>query len=182
MSDIQVEDHVACPLCHGSGKLRETYVYKSENRYDYGGENVQRTETCFLCVETPGRVSSEQKLHWEQMQLCPICKGSGGKRFWSWVEGEQGTSKDFAFTPCNLCRGQRRVTQVQLEAHEQQNSKLRFWGVGCTAGMVIVGLFLVTQLLTAVVRGTPWFQCCPLPSFLTPAVMMLPIMMKARWL
>lgn len=181
MSDIQADNHVVCPVCDGSGKLRETYVYKSQNRYDYDGENIQRSENCFLCMENTGRISTEKKAQWDQMQLCPICKGTGGKRFWSWVEDEQGTSKDFTFTPCNLCQGQRRVTVAQLETHQRQNFNLRFWGIGCTTLAVIGGLFLTTQFVTAVVKGTPWFQCCPLPSFLTPALVLLPIITKVRW-
>jgi RecJ-like exonuclease len=179
-SELQVGAFENCPVCNGSGKLGETYVYKSQNRYDYDGENIRRSEVCFLCVQTPGHLSSEQKSQWEHMQLCPICKGSGGKRFWSWVEDEQRTNKDFTFTACSLCHGQRRVTNIQLEGHRRQNFNLRFWGISCTTVVVIGGLFVVTQFLTAVVKGMPWFQCCPLPSFLTPVAVLLPIIAKAR--
>jgi hypothetical protein len=177
MSAIQEHDSLICPACNGAGKLRATYIYKPQSRHDYGGENIERFERCFLCGgENNGRISKARFAEWEQAQECPACKGQGGKWFWSWLEDEHGTSKDFTFAPCNLCAGHRRVSAAQLESHRQQTKNLRFWGVGCTVVGVVGGIFIATQLLSAVVRGTPWLQCCPLPGFVTLVLMTLIIL------
>ena len=164
-SAIEYHQPLTCPQCGGAGKVSHTYKYKPQHRSDTQVENIERREVCSLC-NGAGQVTQDVMDAWEREQanpVCPVCKGEGGKYFWFWDEDKTGTRKQFAFEPCSLCNGKRHVSAEQLMVYERERRKLRFWGVGCTAMVVVGGLFAVTQVVSILLARTPWIQCCAPP-------------------
>jgi hypothetical protein len=181
-SAIQVAYPLTCPVCGGTGKETHIYRYKPQHRSDPNSEDIERSETCKLCHGT-GRVSQSDLHTWRQVQaypVCPLCKGSGGKYFWSWNETETGTRKRYVFEPCSLCKGEQHISPEQLAVHNHERRKLRFWGVGCTVLVVVGGLFLATQLIYLLLARTPWVQCCAPPHMIFVGGMIL-LSRKMGW-
>ena len=182
-TDIQKSDAIPCPVCDGAGKVSHTYRYKPQHRNDRNSENIQRLSSCGLCGGT-GTLAPTSLDEWQQLQVhptCPTCKGQGGRYFWTWAESESGTRKVYSFEPCSLCAGKQHVLPEQLAQYERERRKLRFWGVGCTVVFVVVGLFVLTQVISLVMARTPWLQCCAPPHvvFVTGLFM---VMHKWGWL
>ncbi|MBI1278499.1 MAG: hypothetical protein GC179_10265 [Anaerolineaceae bacterium] len=162
---LQIIDPLTCPVCGGTGRETHTYRYKPQHRSDLNNEDIQRADVCRLCLGV-GQVTQEVSDNWKQVQaypVCPLCKGSGGKHFWTWDEGETGTRKSYLFEPCSLCQGETHIAPGELAVYNRDRRKLRFWGVGCTVVVVIGGLFTATQLVYLVMARTPWVQCCAPP-------------------
>lgn len=166
----QIENTITCPVCDEAGQVIEQYPYKTQHKYDAGGQVIEHPEPCWLCGgEHEGRITPQQYDGWQRLEaqpVCPLCNGTGGKRYWSWQETGKGSQKLFSYTPCRLCHGKRHVSQEQVYAHEREKQQLRFWGVGCTALVVVIAIVGATQLLTALLNGTPWFRCCPAPGLI----------------
>ncbi len=175
--DNQLENTIACPVCDGMGQVKESYPYKTQHKYDAGGQVIVHSELCWFCggehggLITPGQFEMWKAL--EAQPVCPLCNGTGGNRSWRWQETEKGSRKEFSYTPCRLCHGKRYVSQEQIYAHEREKQQLRFWGIGCTALFVVVAIVGATQLLTALLNGTPWFRCCPAPGLIPIGVVVL---------
>src|SRR6185295_13941307 len=112
-SDQTIENTITCPVCNGTGSLKETYVYKSRHKYDAGAQSLPNSEPCWFCGgEKGGLITQQQYDEWhvfETYPTCPLCNGTGGRRYWSWREDAEGSHKEFAFTPCRLCEGKRKV-------------------------------------------------------------------------
>jgi hypothetical protein len=173
--DIKIT--ITCPVCNGAGQVREAYAYRTQHKYDGGAQVIQHAETCWLCGgENNGHITRQQHDEWlrfEENPVCPLCNGTGGRRYWSWLEGEQGSQKTFSFTPCRVCGGRRHVSPERVYAFEREKQQLRFWGLGCAALVVVVVIVGATRLLTALLNGTPWFRCCPMPGFIPLGVVLL---------
>ncbi len=181
-SAIEHHQPLICPQCGGTGKVSHTYQYKPQHRSDTNSENIKRHEVCSLCSGI-GHVTQEVMDVWQREQanpVCPACRGEGGKYFWSWVEAETGTRKQFAFEPCLLCHGHKHVTPEQMAVNERERRKLRFWGVGCTVLVVVGGLFAVTQVVSILLARTPWIQCCAPPHVVLMSGMIV-ISRKMGW-
>jgi RecJ-like exonuclease len=174
---------LTCPQCAGTGKVSHTYKYKPQHRSDTNVENIERQDVCSLCSGL-GQTTQEVVDTWERTQanpVCPLCKGEGGKYFWSWDEGEMGTRKHFTFEPCSLCKGQKHISPEDLTTYDRERRKLRFWGVGCTLLVVVVGLFAVTQVVSILLLHTPWIQCCA-PPHVVFVTSMIVISRKIGWI
>jgi hypothetical protein len=177
-SDNQsIEAMISCPVCSGTGSITETYPYRTQHKYDGGGKSFQHAERCWLCGgENGGRITPEQHEEWlkyETYPTCPLCNGTGGKRYWSWQEDEHGSHKAFTFTRCRLCQGKRKVSPEKVFQYNREKQQLRFWGVGCTALIVVLIVVGATQGLTALLNGTPWLRCCPAPGLIPLGVIAL---------
>lgn len=154
-----LENVVLCPVCDGLGERYESYPYKQQNRYEPEGMALQHRETCWLC-DGQKHITREQQAEWELVQsyeVCPACSGKGGKRYWKWQESR----KAFTFEPCKVCEGKCRASPAAIILHNQERRKLQVWGIGCTTVVVVGGLFIISQILTLLVRGTPILNCCP---------------------
>ncbi len=162
---LQIIDPLTCPVCSGTGNESHIYRYKPQHRSDPNSEDIQRADVCRLCHGT-GRVTQAILDQWQQVQaypVCPLCKGLGGKYYWSWDESETGTRKSYMFEPCSLCKGETHIAPSELAVYDRDRRKLRFWGVGCTVLIVIGGLFAATQVIYLLLARTPWAQCCAPP-------------------
>jgi len=167
----RIENTRTCPVCEGRGKTQERYLYKQQHRYDTGGSEVFHNETCWLCGGANG-ITRDVYASWEAVESyapCPACNSAGGKRFWDWQESR----KRFTFEPCRVCEGKRRASPAAIALHNRERRRLQVWGIGCTALVVIGGLFIATYGANVLVRGTPWMICCPSPGLVLPGVMLL---------
>ncbi len=180
---IQVSKQHTCPVCEGKGQETHDYVFEEKRRNELPQEYLKRSQQCSLCAGA-GKIDQTALEAWQYLQslpVCPVCKGAGGKYFWSWDEGETGTRKQFYYTRCALCDGAQHVTPEQLTAHERERRRIRFWGVGCGTVAIIGGLFAVTQVVSLLVYQTPWVQCCAPPHIVFVSSILL-MTRGIRWL
>ncbi|MEZ4666623.1 MAG: hypothetical protein R3E39_01665 [Anaerolineae bacterium] len=170
-----LQSTLPCPACDGTGMRHRVYVFRTRNRAVASEVEIQRAEACTICkgIGTVSTLELEQWQRLQVLQICPVCNGSGGKRWWSWHETGQGTQKSFEYVPCVVCGGNERVTVAQLQTHEHERRKLQVWGVGCAVLVLVFGLCGVMQIATVVMGNTPWFQCCTLPHFLVSSAFII---------
>jgi hypothetical protein len=165
MTDL--ESTRECPVCAGKRKLPQMYSYHGGgSRRDPVAEQVERLDPCWAC-DGAGVLTAQMLAEIQsrlQLALCPQCQGRGGVYSWYWVEREGSTQKQFVHEPCRLCAGRRHVTQAQIEAHELEKWRLRIYGFGCFALLVLGGIIGITQVLTILLGVTPWVQCCSPPN------------------
>lgn len=175
-----IKDTIPCPLCEGTGSLKENYSYKAQHKYDAGAQSIPRAEKCWFC-QGSGMMTPVQQAEWLQFETyesCPQCGGTGGKRYWSWEETDEGAHKEFTFIPCRLCEGKKRISPQQMERHHRERHQLRLWGIGCTVLLAVVVIFGSTTVLTALFKGTPLFRCLPMPGLIPLGIVLLQLSRK----